>query len=73
VAYDPKNGLVQKTAVGVGAMPDVKGMGLRDALFILEGQGLKVKYRGTGHVKNQFPEKGARLSEGQTVYINLAL
>ena len=29
-------------------MPDVRGMGLKDALFLLESRGLKVRFSGQG-------------------------
>ena len=34
-------------------IPNVKGMGLKDALYLLENAGLKVTYEGTGVVKSQ--------------------
>ena len=34
-------------------VPDVRGMGLRDALYLLENAGLKVDYQGMGTVKSQ--------------------
>ena len=32
-------------------MPDVKGMGLKDALYLLENAGIKVYYEGNGRSK----------------------
>lgn len=52
-------------------VPDVSGMSLRDALFILENKGLKVNYSGKGRVKNQSISPGAELSPNAT--INLVL
>ena len=34
-------------------MPDVKGMGARDAVYMLESRGLTVKVQGRGKVKSQ--------------------
>ncbi len=34
-------------------VPDVSGMSLRDALYVLENKGLRVVYKGNGRVKNQ--------------------
>ena len=34
-------------------MPDVRGMGLKDALYLLENAGVKVYYEGSGVVKQQ--------------------
>jgi cell division protein FtsI (penicillin-binding protein 3) len=54
-----------------GLMPDVTGMTLRDALFILENQGLRVKYEGKGRVLNQSYSPGMKLPKGS--WINLKL
>lgn len=52
-------------------VPDVSGMPLRDALFILENKGLKVNYSGKGRVKEQSLNPGAPLTPNAT--INLVL
>ncbi len=53
-------------------MPDVRGMGLRDAAFLLEKYGLKVNVYGKGWVKTQTPAAGTACSKGQTVLLELA-
>ncbi len=58
-------------ATGKGEVPDLKGMGLRDALRAIESSGLKCSYSGTGHVSGQSPAAGKVLKEGQTVNITL--
>jgi cell division protein FtsI (penicillin-binding protein 3) len=50
-----------------GLVPDVRGMSLRDAIFLLENSGLKVRYSGKGRVRSQSPDHGARYYEGSTV------
>lgn len=52
-------------------VPDVKGLGLRDALFAIENNGYRCSHSGTGHVVNQTPAPGAKLSKGQTISITL--
>ena len=52
-------------------MPDVRGMGLKDALFLLESRGLRVRFSGQGAVVQQSPAAGARVSSGMTVFIAL--
>jgi cell division protein FtsI (penicillin-binding protein 3) len=52
-------------------VPDVSGMALRDALFILENKGLKVNYNGKGRVLEQSLTPGAPLTPNAT--INLVL
>jgi cell division protein FtsI (penicillin-binding protein 3) len=54
-----------------GVMPQVVGMGLRDALFLLESRGLKVDFSGKGKVVAQFPAAGEKVSAGATVNISL--
>ncbi len=51
-------------------MPDVTGMGLRDALFELENRGLTVKTQGVGRVTRQSLLVGTRL-RGQEVLLIL--
>ena len=52
-------------------MPDVKGMGLKDALFVLENRRVKVVAKGKGKVFAQSVSAGAPISKGQTVVVEL--
>lgn len=52
-------------------MPDVQGMGLKDALFLLESRGLHVRFSGEGAVTRQSIAAGQRISPGATVSITL--
>jgi len=54
-----------------GLTPDVTGMTLRDALFVLENQGLRVKYEGMGRVVSQSISPGVKAAKGN--WINLKL
>ncbi len=54
-----------------GLVPNVIGMGLMDALFILESQGLVVKVLGSGVVKNQSLNPGTKLSKGKLIILDL--
>ncbi|MCA1741393.1 MAG: PASTA domain-containing protein, partial [Bacteroidales bacterium] len=56
-----------------GVMPDVVGLGLREAMFMLENSGLRVNYNGKGRVAKQSPQPGVRISRGATVAIELRL
>ena len=53
-------------------MPDVKGLGLKDALYLLEGLKLKVIARGKGRVVSQSIEAGKQPVRGATVIIELS-
>jgi len=52
-------------------VPDVSGLSLRDALFILENKGMRVNYSGKGRVKQQSLSAGSELKPNAT--INLVL
>jgi cell division protein FtsI (penicillin-binding protein 3) len=54
-----------------GLVPDVRGMSLRDAIYLLENAGLKVRYSGKGRVLRQSPEHGARVWEGSVVSLDM--
>jgi cell division protein FtsI (penicillin-binding protein 3) len=54
-----------------GLIPDVRGMSLRDAVFLLENTGLRVKVNGKGKVLRQSPEHGTRYNEGTTVSLEM--
>lgn len=53
-------------------VPDVKGMGLKDALYILENAGLKVNIEGTGKVSSQSLSPGTTFSRGNNITIELS-
>ena len=52
-------------------MPDVRGMGFKDALFLLESQGLRVAFTGEGSVRRQSIPPGTHVAPGATVSIAL--
>ncbi|MDH5474081.1 MAG: transpeptidase family protein [Cyclobacteriaceae bacterium] len=53
-------------------VPNVLGMTLRDALFLLEKHGLQVKYEGFGRVKNQSLSVGKKINKGERIVIELS-
>jgi len=54
-----------------GLVPDVRGMSLRDAIYLLENSGYRVRFNGRGKVLRQSPEHGARYFEGQIVSLEM--
>ena len=60
-----------KNTEGNPTVPDVTGLGLMDALYLIENNGLKCSYSGTGHVTSQSPKGGERTARGTTVNIVL--
>lgn len=55
-----------------GAVPDVRGMGLRDALYLLENAGLSVKMQGVGSVRRQSIAPGTPLGNYATITLELS-
>lgn len=53
-------------------VPNVTGMGLKDALYLLESQGLQVKPMGRGAVKKQSIRPGTPVQKGQQIIIELS-
>ena len=58
--------------VATNRIPDVRGMGLRDALFVLENVGLQVRARGTGKVRRQSLSIGRNFKQGEKILIELS-
>lgn len=52
-------------------MPDVKGMGLRDAIYMLESRGLTVRFSGAGVVHSQSIPAGRKIKSGESVTLTL--
>ena len=52
-------------------VPNVNGMGAKDAVYILENAGLRVNLSGRGTVYSQSIMPGARVVKGQTISIQL--
>ncbi|MBP1666055.1 MAG: ftsI [Bacteroidetes bacterium] len=73
VATRESGDTIRLVGVGLkkGLVPDVRGMSLRDAIYLLENSGLKVRYNGKGRVLRQSPEHGARIYEGSVVSLDM--
>ena len=64
--------MLQAVEIPSGKVPDVRGMGASDAVFIMENAGLQVKIKGTGKVKEQSIPPGSGYSRGSYVYLTLS-
>ena len=53
-------------------MPNVVGMTARDALYVLENAGLKVKILGGGMIVNQSIEPGTLIYKGDKIFLTLS-
>ncbi len=63
--------LAQPLSLNRSLVPDVRGMGARDALYLLEEAGLRVHLSGAGRVVSQSITPGSRLVKGVTIAITL--
>ncbi len=63
--------VAQPLSLNGSLVPDVKGMGARDALYLLEEAGLRVQLIGAGSVVSQSISPGSRLVRGLTIAITL--
>ena len=61
----------QKTDDKTAKVPDVKGLGLKDAVYLVENSGLRCNYSGTGHVSAQSEAAGREVEAGTTVTLTL--
>jgi cell division protein FtsI (penicillin-binding protein 3) len=69
---DTSNGVVYQDNTPVrGVMPNVNGMGLKDAMYLLGNVGLKAKVKGSGKVIAQSIQAGSKVYKGALVHIEL--
>ena len=57
--------------VGKSTAPNVVGMGLRDAVYLLENKGFQVVVKGKGMVVKQSVKPGSVIEKNQTIMIEL--
>jgi len=55
----------------IGVVPDVNGMGIRDAVYLLEKAGYKVTFTGKGKVYKQSVEPGIFVNRGTVINLEL--
>ena len=63
---------IQAAKLYRGVMPDVKGMGLKDAVYMLETSGLQVQVLGKGKVQSQSIQPGTAIVKGQNIILQLS-
>ena len=67
--YQP---VLKANSVRKQVMPNVRGMGLKDALYLLENMGVKVTIKGKGKIATQSIAPGTSLVNGVTVVLELS-
>ena len=65
--------LTSTAAQAKNTVPDVTGMGARDAVYALESRGVRVRLQGRGKVKTQSLPPGHKIRKGETCSLGLEL
>ncbi len=68
---DEKQTRVEPIKVSKNVIPNLNGMGAKDAVFILENMGLNVRVQGRGRVVSQNIRPGTFVRKGSSVLIDL--
>ena len=72
VTVDTNKGVVNpETRIVEGSVPDVSGMGLKDALYVLGNSGFRPIVRGSGKVMKQSIIPGTRVGKGYPIVLEL--
>lgn len=67
----PNAVILQTSESKSGLVPNVIGMGAKDAVYLLESKGLRVQLHGIGKVRRQSIAGGHRIVKGQTITLQL--
>ena len=62
---------IDSTSLTANVTPDVKGLGLKDAVYLLENKGFRVSFTGKGKVATQSFVAGTPFSKGQNILLIL--
>ncbi|MBX3254637.1 MAG: transpeptidase family protein [Chitinophagaceae bacterium] len=71
VAGNNARPVIKAVTVAKQTVPDVRGMGLKDALYLLENMNVKVEIKGKGKVTGQSIAAGSAIGKGQTMLLEL--
>jgi cell division protein FtsI (penicillin-binding protein 3) len=64
--------VIKASDVHQQVMPNVRGMGLKDAVYLLENMGVKISAKGKGKIIAQSVAPGTVLAKGITVMLELS-
>ncbi len=67
-----KKMVIRPRQVYYGNVPDVTGMGLKDAVYLLEQEGLQVQIAGRGRVRQQSLTPGTKVVKGENIILQLS-
>ncbi|MCH5178625.1 MAG: transpeptidase family protein [Prevotellaceae bacterium] len=71
VHVNNKHAQIQTEQIDDDIVPNLTGMGLRDALFFLEKRHLKVKVKGVGKITEQSLPSGHKIRPNETIILTL--
>ncbi len=60
-----------KNILDQNMIPELYGMGIRDAIYLLENRGIHVQYEGVGRIKSQSIHSGQPIIRGTTIHLTL--
>ena len=63
--------VITPISIAQDTIPDVTGMGIKDALYLLENEGYTVTFSGAGHVASQNPAAGSPAGKGSRITLTL--
>lgn len=74
VAFEQQQAeVISKTlSIDSGTIPDVRGFGLKDAIYLLENEGYEVTFKGFGVITGQSPAPGSKASKKQKIELILS-
>ena len=70
-SHNPNNVILSQKEINDMKVPNVVGMGAKDAVYLLESMGLRVQITGIGKVKSQSIPAGNTLHKGRTIQLRL--
>ncbi|HHU97744.1 MAG: penicillin-binding protein [Bacteroidota bacterium] len=71
VSLDSTGYIPREIKMNGSTIPDVRGMGARDAVYLLEKSGLRVNVHGSGRVVSQSLSPGQRVVKGVTIALTM--
>ncbi|MCD8165601.1 MAG: transpeptidase family protein [Bacteroides sp.] len=71
IEKEPTQVILKNNEISGDIVPNVVGMGAKDAVYLLESKGLQISLSGVGKVKTQSLAKGTAIKKGQTIRIYL--
>ena len=71
VTHNPGNIILNRKEINDKKVPNVIGMGAKDAVYLLESLGLRVQISGMGKVKSQSIPTGNTINKGRTIQLRL--